>query len=289
MKAAFFPSRFLWVSSVVLLPAAAAVTVCAQTTNWVLQTFDTGICGWSSLPPATLAFDPNQDDTGNGGGSCHVSFSLSAGAPLFLTGTFENCCFCESEVSLKPNQFAAVEFDLKWDNSSTVTPGQLNSNPGLVSPGIAIGLMNGAPTYGGYPTICYSNVFFPNAATGGWVHVSVPINQASPDSANEGIGLVLTASWAATLTGTAAFWLDNVKLVAPIQFIPVQSQRNSHKFTLQWTASPGSACTVLKSSDLVNWSILVTGYPPDGLPTGTASYTDTAATDRQSFYLIRTP
>jgi len=291
MKAAFLPSRFRFALGVLLL-AGAVQTICAQTTNWVLQTFDFGICGWNSLSPVTLAFDPTQDDTGNGGGSCHVSFDLSPGGCFDLTATFESCCFCDSEVLLWLTNFASVDFDVKWDNASTVTLDQFNSNPGLGSPGIAIGAMNTSnPGYLGFPTICYSNVYIPNSATSGWAHVSAPINPASAYSTNGGIGIYLAELFAATSVGTAAFWLDNVQLVGlkPPQFTPAMSYLSGNNFTLQWTANPGSTCSVLKSTDLVHWSTLITGYSPGGLPTGTASYTDTVATNSRSFYRIRTP
>ena len=275
-----------------MLLAGAGQRICAQTSDWVLQTFDRDICGWNSVSPVTLAFDPSQDDTGNGGGSCHVSFDLSQGGSFNLTANFENCCMCLVEVHLALDSYAAVAFDVKWDGASTVTLDQFNSNFGLGSPGIAIGAMDGSNSlYLDYPTICYSNIYIPNSATGGWAHVSAPINPASAYSINGGIGIYLAESFAAAGAGTAGFWLDNVKLVglkAP-QLIPAMSHRSGHNFTLEWTGNSGSTCTVLKSADLVHWSTLATGYPVGGLITGTASYTDTAATNSQSFYRISSP
>jgi hypothetical protein len=294
MKAAFFPTRFSSAFCVVLL-AGAVQTACAQTSDFVLQTFDSGICGWSTIfnSPVTLAFDPTQDDTGNGGGSCHVSFNLSQDGIFVVNASFESCCFCDSEVLLVLTNFASVDFDVKWDNTSTFTPAQFNSNPSMGSPGIAIGAMNGnnGYSYNGGPTICYSNVYIPSSATSGWVHVSEAINPASSYSTIANLGLYLFESFPASGSGTAAFWLDNVKLkgLKPPQFIPAMSSLNSNHFTLQWTANPGCTCTVLKSTDLVHWSTLVTGYPAGGLTTGTISYTDTVATASHSFYLITTP
>jgi hypothetical protein len=278
-----------------MLLAGAVQTVSAQTSDWVLQNFDSGICGWSSTfnSPVTLAFDPTQDDTGNGGGSCHVSFNLSQDGLFIVNATFESCCFCDSEVLLDLTNYASIDFDVKWDNTSTITPEQFNSNPSLGSPGIAVGAMNVSNSYSyvDYPTICYSNVYIPNTATGGWAHVSLPINPASAYSTSLSPGLYLFESFPASGSGTAAFWLDNVKLMGlrPPRFLPAMSYLSGNYFTLQWTANPGSTCTVLKSTDLVHWSPLVTGYPAGGLTTSTASYTDAVATNSQSFYLIRIP
>jgi hypothetical protein len=101
----------------------------------------------------------------------------------------------------------------------------------------------------------------------------------------------LFESFAASGSGTAAFWLDNVKLTGlkPPQFIPAMSCPSSNHFTLQWTANPDCTCTVLKSTDLVHWSTLVTGYLAGDLTTGTISYIDTVATTSHSFYRITTP
>jgi hypothetical protein len=291
MKTSPLPSRFSWFFAGVLLAGAVQMS-CAQSTGWVLQTFDSNICGWDSFPGVTLAFDPTQDDTGNGGGSCHVRFDLSQNGVFAVNGSFESCCFCELEQHLAFNNYASVDFDVKWDNStSTVTPDQFNSNSGSGSPGLTVGAINPGFGYLGYPTICYSNVCIPGSVTSGWVHVSAPINPTSTASTNGGTGIYLFESFPASSSGTAAFWLDNVKLTGlkPPQFLPAALCLASNAFTLQWTANPGSTCTLLKSADLVNWSRLVTGYPPGGITTGTASYTDPNATNRQSFYIITTP
>src|SRR5579862_5354250 len=99
------PSSFSSMLGVMLL-ASAAHPICAQTPDWVLQTFDSHICGWNSPSPVTLTFDPTQDHTGNGGGSCRVSFDLSQGQPFNLTANFENCCACLIVIHLPLTNFA---------------------------------------------------------------------------------------------------------------------------------------------------------------------------------------
>ena len=84
MKTGFRHRRLSFALGVVLFWVGAAGVVCAQTEEFVMQTFDDGICAWNSFPPVSLAFDPTQDDTGDGGGSCHVSFNLSPNT-LFVT------------------------------------------------------------------------------------------------------------------------------------------------------------------------------------------------------------
>jgi hypothetical protein len=287
MKTAFFSNRFSFVLGVMLL-AGAVQPVCAQTLNWVIQTFtDSDICDWSSSPPVTLAFDSIQDDTGDGGGSCHVSFDFAGNGVFDIYASFE-CCNCDLVETVVLTNYASVDFDVKWDN--TVTPDQFNSSTNLGSSGLVIEANSNI--YSG--SICYSNVYIPNSATSGWAHVSVPINPASPSAANPSVGISLVELFAASGSGKAAFWLDNVELVSrgSLQLLPAISHRSGNNFTLGWIAIIGSTCTVLKSTDLVNWSPLVTVYPASAFITSYGAfygYTDTAATNSQSFYHISVP
>ena len=292
MKTGFRHRRLSFALGVVLFWVGAAGVVCARTEEFVMQTFDDGICAWNSFPPVSLAFDPTQDDTGDGGGSCHVSFNLSPNTLFNITADFDSCCICATELSMPLAEFASLDFDVKWDNSSTITPAQFNSNSGSGYPGIAIGILGATNlVFDVFPTVCYSNIFIPPAATGGWVHVSAPINPGSPYATNLPFGIYMADFFAAPGTGTAAFWVDNVKLIrlpGP-QVVPAMAKRKGDNFTFYWAGNWGSTCTVLKSTNLVGWTTLVTDYPPGGMTPALSSYTDTAATNRQSYYLIKSP
>jgi hypothetical protein len=273
----------------VALLAGATQGSFAQSTDFTLQTFDSNICGWNSRAPLTITFDPTQDDTGNGGGSCRVSFDLSQGGLFNLTGSFVSCCACALELWLKLGYVASVDFDVKWDNKSTATLTAFNSNLAMGSPGIALGVV-GTNLMVTSPTLCYDNVFIPDAATNGWTHVSVPVNADSPYALGGGSGLYLEEEFAPNGTGTAAFWLDNVKLVfrtAP-QLVPALSYFQSNSFTLQWTIDPSYTCSVLTSPDLFHWTTLTSGCPVSTI-TGIGSYTDTHATNSRAYYRVSTP
>jgi hypothetical protein len=265
----------------------------AQMVVWPIQNFDGNICGMNSLSPVALAYDPTQDNTGDGGGSCHITTGYSQSGTFVVTANDVSCCFCALEVVLQLSNYTSVEFDVKWDNSSTVPLSYFNTNYGGSTAGITVGI--GPPDGYTISSICYSNVIIPDAATNGWVHISAPINHAGTNSGFS--GLVFEKIFPAySAPGSAAFWLDNLKIVGPTLINPpTQASGAGGNFTLNFPAIQGATYTVLKSTDLVHWSNLVTGYPPGGAaPTGSYSYTnlsftDTNANGGQGFYCIRRP
>ena len=259
--------------------AAAISTSCAQGI-YVIQFFDYDDFGWQGNSPVTLAWDSSQDNTGDWGGSCHVNFDLSGNGIFDVNvyfggcGPCDNCAPCDSVILVNLTNYAALSFDVKWDNSSTVTPAEFNADSILASDGLAVSL-------------CYSNVLIPDAATNGWAHVSAAINPL----VGVVTGMSINGEFTANGTGKAAFWLDNVELVSTgsPRFVTSALQHTGKSLVLQWTANPGSTCTVLKSTNLTNWSTLVTGYPTGGLKSTTCSYTDLGASNRQAYYRITVP
>lgn len=258
----------------------------AQTQGFLMQTFDGNICGWNSLPGVTLTYDPTQDNTGNGGGSCHVSTDYSQGGLFEFTAANLACCYCFGAIILEASNYVSLDFDVKWDNSSTVSLSAFNANYGGGTQGILIGL-NPQNQNGTITSLCYSNVFIPDAATNGWVHVSAAINRAVPTQSFN--ALIFQKVYPAS-GGTAAFWLDNVQLVGPT-FKPTVSavSAGGGSFTLCWTGLAGATYSVQKSSNLSVWTILATNYPA-GLPANNPIYfTDTNASGSRAFYRITWP
>src|SRR5271157_4037037 len=124
----------------------------AQPVLWHFQSFTGDICGLYSFPPVTLTYDPAQDDTGDGGGSCHISTDYSRGGVFQLTIGNVDCCYCALEANLQLSNFTSVEFDVKWDNASTVPLSYFNANYGSGDAGIVIGV--GSVFYEGISSIC---------------------------------------------------------------------------------------------------------------------------------------
>jgi hypothetical protein len=267
----------------IVLTGTMPAALRAQLATWPIQTFDGNICGLHSISDVTLAYDATQDDTGDGGGSCHVSTDYSQGGLFEFTVDNEACCFCESDVGLQLSNYDSVEFDVKWDNSSTVRLTYFNTNLGF-SPGITIGLDTGEEYD---PSI--STVIIPSAATNGWVHVSAAIDHRLGNYVF--LGLIFEKAFPAYgASNTAAFWLDNLSLAGPLAVSSVAQSCGGGNFTLHVAAIKGKTYTVLQSTNLVNWINLVSGYPANGAATnGALSFTDTNANGGQGYYRIRSP
>jgi hypothetical protein len=263
-----------------------ANTLCAQTQGWTFQTFDDNICGLNAIAPVTLTYDPAQNNTADSGGSCHVTVDYS-NAGLFRVA-LDNvcCCTCQLEALLSLTNFSALEFDVKWDNSSAVPLSFFNTNSLVGEPGIGVSVGQGG--YSG-EQICQSNIFIPDAATNGWVHVVAPFNRNLNVSF---VGLQFQNYFQGYSTpGYAAFWLDNIKLL-PAHPVPVATpvSISATNFTLHFSCTQGSTYSILKSTDLIHWTTLVTNYPPGGASAdGDVAFTDTNASATSAYYRIRSP
>jgi hypothetical protein len=271
-----------------VLFAGMAPPVARAQTVWPTQLFDGNICGLNASPGVTLAYDPAQDATGDGGGSCHISTDYGQNGVFQIFANNVSCCGCALVVSLQLSNYDSVEFDVKWDNSSTVPLSYFNTNFAGGTEGIGIGI--GPPDFFTFSSICYSNVIIPDAATNGWVHISAPINHAETNASFA--GLIFQKFFPAYgPSATAAFWMDNLELEGPEIILPVaQNSLAGGAFTLAFPAMQGATYTVLKSADLMNWTTLATGYPAGGSATnGTVSFTDTNANAGQGYYRIRRP
>jgi hypothetical protein len=258
----------------------------AQFVSWHIQSFDGNVCGLNPLSAVTLTYDPTQDDTGDGGGSCHVATYYSPGGSLLFIADNEACCFCLSEIRLELSNYDTVEFDVKWDNSSPVPLSYFNfrTNSGTGSPGIT-----GAIAGGQSNTLAICTAIIPDAATNGWVHVSAAIDHSAgnfPFSA-----LMFDKTFPANATSnTAAFWMDNLALAGPPAVSATPQSCTGGTFTLQTAAIKGKTYTILKSADLINWTDLVTGYPAGGAVSNTMlSITDTNASASHGYYRVRSP
>jgi len=279
-----FPALFL----AAVLSGMTPPALRAQLAVWTTQTFDGNICGLYSPGPVTLAYDPAQDNTGDGGGSCHLSTDYSQSGLFQVTADNVACCGCDVVVALQLSNYNSVEFDVKWDNSSTVPLSDFNTNYGTGAEGIVIGI--NPKDDGAVSSICYSNIIIPDAATNGWVHISAAINHAVTNSYFTGI-IFQKAFPAYGASSAAAFWLDNLKIVGPtITLAASQTTYQGGNFTFNFPAIEGATYTVLKSTNLVNWTNLVTGYPSGGAATNsTLGFTDTNANGGHAYYRIRTP
>jgi hypothetical protein len=263
----------------VILAVLPTVRLHAQGAIFNLQSFDGSICGWTASSGTTLTYDTNQDNTHDGGGSCRIVTDYSTNGLFLINADNVACCFCEAGVSLAVSNFTSLEFDVLWDNSSTVPLSWFNANFGGATQGIAVGddeIWN---------NLCYSNIIIPDAATNGWAHVSAAFNPAVGSVTFT--GLVFKKSYPSYGTGSAAFWVDNVALVHSFSLSPPLLSAGG--FTVGWNARAGQTFTVLRSTNLITWETLATGYPAGGAVDGPMTFTETNASQPHAFYRITLP
>jgi len=257
----------------------------AQDLTWPLQNFDTGICGWTGYDAATLSWDGNQNNGTNSGGSCLFRVDYSHDGSWLAGVDNVDCCACALGALLQSSNFVSIDFDVKWNNASGLSPAAFNANmPG--EPGFQIGTGN-ARGLGFVANLCYGNVPIPDEATNGWTHVSQPIDPTAGAFAS----LVWEKQFVAKGPGALAmFWVDNVKLKGRIIHPMIgATPKAGGSFTLRWNSVAKATYTIQKSSDMTHWKVVGTGFPNGGASGGALDYTDTAAGDGASFYRICSP
>jgi hypothetical protein len=180
----------------------------------VLNTFDSGISGWGTAwGNATAAFDPNEDNTGNGGGSVYISADFAADQNTLTVFGNEppNGAWYFPGPSFNLSDYLSVEFDIKWDTTKTLSIADFNSPPAGGEGGIVIWATD-FPGFTIRPTL--GNVTVPAGAATGWAHVSLPINPAT-SGIDPSVGIVFK-KWITEAQknagGTYGFWVDNVIL-----------------------------------------------------------------------------
>ena len=182
----------------------------AQTTNYYVNAFTSAGnsqdqtaagCGnwyasdsvqlWDGMTPDTLA--------GPGDDSCYVSLSLNQQSCLtaFFCPPGDNLWWDSSPVGVHLSQYKAIHFDVLWDtNNSVISIDQFNNvsdwPPDLMQSWAPTNYMAGSEPYsdglevdvaglgagaGGEPAFL-GNVDIPDAASNGWVSVTLPINSS---------------------------------------------------------------------------------------------------------------
>jgi len=206
----------------------------AQTADLTLSSFDTDPGGnlgheWGS---GTQAWDSSNGNP-PGAALITVDFSNSSDTPcttyFCLNG---NPWYVGTAINF--SQYKAIEFDIKWDNTSDITPAEFNDVStipitatnsagqkilnGLLNAGSIGGLevdLCGGPVGGQMgPTIVTTNI--PAAAASGWVHMVLPINLTL--AGLDGCTGIVFHKWVNQYSGQIAndfqgrFWIDNIVL-----------------------------------------------------------------------------
>lgn len=257
----------------------------AQPVLWTFSNFAGNICGFNSLPPVTLAFDPFQNATPvDGSGALHITTDYSQSGFFDVTANSVDCCYCALEATLVASNFTSIELDVKWDTNSTVPLDFFNSNYfGGNSAGIMV-LGNGVD-------LCSTHFVIPDAASNGWVHLSIPFarNLANVVFAS----LQFQKSFPSCPSGTnASFWIDNLALAGPTTAAAASTlSKSSGHFTFSFPGIRNATYTIQRSTNLIDWTTIATNYPPGGAQTtgATVSYSDTNSVVGRAYYRVQIP
>ncbi|MCB1128919.1 MAG: hypothetical protein KDM81_20645, partial [Verrucomicrobiae bacterium] len=194
----------------------------------VLWTWDDAQGTWGTAwGQAQTSWDSTQDNTGNGGGSLHIVSDF--GTPpageeykqnvITVMGNFGGWVW-NGDVRTNLLEFETLEFDLKWDTGNATLAIDAFNNTGGDN-GLAVLSARYVATDWDW-SVYLSNVLVPEAAADGWQHIVIPINPLTPNL-DECAGLMFK-KWVpeeiSNAGGTAAFWIDNVHLVAKAGEIP---------------------------------------------------------------------
>ena len=150
------------------------------------------------------AFDALSIDNGD-------VIALAFNTNFFGSGNWPDAV-SSTNVMIDGTHYTAIEFDVLWDtNLSTMSITNFNSMGDIM--GMPMGLLQPAAVNGGSGVnLNNTETAIPDEASNGWVHMTIAIPQSTANL-NETIGLYFK-KWGSgingPLSGTAAYWLDNV-------------------------------------------------------------------------------
>ena len=213
----------------------------AQTTNFYVNAF-TATGNTANTTPANgavwygssvLFFDPTTPDTlaSSGDDSCYIYVDVNDSSGNDMEdnftpqGSYDNLWYNGNPAGVPLSAYKAVHFDVKWDTAfSTIGIDQFNNvsqfgaaldNSDPNTNGVGLGLdvqVAGLGTTTPEPaTIGYVNI--PDAASNGWVTVTIPINPN--ESGIDGACGIMFKKWVSTPSlipagSSAYFWVGNI-------------------------------------------------------------------------------
>lgn len=217
--------RVAWTLICGLLWWLAACVAYGQTTNYLIDQFDTDTTGayanqrWGTAVPI-ISWDSAQNATSSLASNHTGSGSAKWVIPWTTTGD-QIMVIHAFGANLDLNQFVTVSFDIHF--------GSVSATDGAGSYG-AIEL-DWIPTADNWPSTGNPGQAIISFASGNtnWVHVSLPISAASVPklSSVSGIGFKMQQSRTGeNLTGVTTFWIDNILLsrfTGPAQVVQLNS------------------------------------------------------------------
>ena len=283
---------------------ALAVPAKGQTQDLFINTFDYAAAGTGSEWGTGSA---NWDEiNGNPAGSLLVTAVFSGSSDTALTEYIclngGNPWYVPTAINL--SQYKSLQFDISWDNTSDITidefnnlstwPTSLTNSLGQAvfqnwaASGYLAGSIGGleidlcgGPVGQMAPVVATTNI--PAAASNGWIHIRIPINQSQANI--DGIsGIVMhkwiNQNWGIQNPAAARFWIDNVMLegtavappptvLPPVAAIPglnvfASTQGNGYFDRQEVKLRQSSGLTWVgqaTAGNPVSYSFTIVGYP----------------------------
>jgi len=207
------------VSALMLVVVAIGATSRAQTTNYVVNEFNTaaevtnstalydsnnGWANWFGGAFQSVSFDPTSDSTHNpASGSMETvcTYSLNDYGQFTLFDGFYT-------MSINAMQFTNLSFDVRFAADSCVRTNSNSQDFGLFQVGDSDGY--GQDYFSSFAIPVTNSLGLPNT---NWVHVSLALNPLSDTNLTNITGLVfhsINTYYGNTYSGTQTFWLDNI-------------------------------------------------------------------------------
>jgi len=267
----------------VLTRAAAAlllavVTARAQNTNYVIDTFDTGVPSqwWATWwGNGAINWDPAQDANGDpSSGSAYITADTIQSQNTYVVARSFGGWAWDNGVPVNFTLFTNLQIWLKWDTNVSSMPLSVFNNSG---DRLGVMIHPQSANWDGGRLVSLGTVTIPEEASNRWVRIDVPIN---PQLAGieEATALVFKRWDPSENVGhTIAFWIDNIELqaaVAPpppptVSVVPAESGLNliasgSGQYQRQSIYTLGDTYGWVGASGPVTYSITIKRPPVGG-------------------------
>lgn len=189
----------------------------AQNTNYVIDTFDTGVptqwwaTWWGN---GAITWDPAQDAGGDpSSGSAYITADTIRGQNTYVVARSFGGWAWDNGRPVNFTLFTNLQIWLKWDSQNSSMPLSVFN-----SSGDRLGVMvhPQSANWDGGRLVSLGTITVPEEASNRWVRINVPIN---PQLAGiEQATALVFKRWdpSANLNHTIAFWIDNLVLQAAV-------------------------------------------------------------------------
>jgi len=209
--------RLLWTSCVATALLLTAGTARAQNTNYIIDTFDTGVPAqwWSTWwGNGSITFDPGQDAGGDpNSGAAYITADTIRGQHTYLIARSFGGGAWDNSRPVNFTLFTNLQIWLKWDSQNSSMPLSVFNTSG---DRLGVFIHPQSANWEGRDLVSLGTITVPEEASNRWVRIDVPIN---PQLAGieEATALVFKR-WdpVANLNHTVAFWIDNLVLQAAV-------------------------------------------------------------------------